>query len=667
MMRRVWHWLGGSRHGFDAKPEAVQAPLPTGPAAPADRLDTYAKGSTGAQATVDIFKGVWSSELPPHLGVTSGNAKLFDDPRIHWMIERLGGVAGWRVLELGPLEGGHSYMLQQAGAEHVVAVEACAMSYLKCLVVKDLCQLARVDFRYGDFMAFLETDGAAFDLVVASGVLYHQRDPIACIERMAARSDKVFLWTHYYTDDLCSSQMRSDMFEPVPAGRPFPGAVRAPPAPGDGFSCEVFRLNYDTYLPGVKYRGGVDDHSHWMRREDILSCLRHYGLADIEVAFDQADHPFAANFALLAKRPGGARVAQDANRFRKEMRAMSGPEPWCIDSIRIEKDFLEVTGWAIPPAGVVGRMGFLVDGQPVSLAQCGRTREDVAAYYWFFPAADRSGFSFRHPIDAAFDAPHLVQYADLATGLVIAPQHDLRFRPQDLRGETPTPPLALIQRTHTGNSVDQYLVEGYSIYSSVMHCFAQATGQTIDSVGCVLDFGCGPGRLTRYLLNEPVLKVVAVDVDPACVDWCRDHLGRAAYHQSPLRPPLALEAESVGCVLAIYVMQHLGEHDGLGWLAEWARICEPGGTLLISIAADLALTRARLSESHYASVKGYGFLDLCRNPDLDGVISDPNYYRNVFHSHEYVNRVWPSFGLEVQRIVPGCIGNHHDLVILRRL
>ena len=55
------------------------------------------------------------------------------------------------------------------------------------------------------------------------------------------------------------------------------------------------------------------------------------------------------------------------------------------------------------------------------------------------------------------------------------------------------------------------------------------------------------------------------------------------------------------------------------------------------------------------------------NPDLDGVISDPNYYKNVFHSHDYVRRVWPSLGLEVLRIVPGCIGNHYDLVVLQRL
>src|SRR6185312_11512722 len=207
------------------------------------------------QAAVDIFKDAWSSVLPEHLGLAAGNARLFDDPRIHWLLQQLGGIDGWRVLELGPLEGGHSYMLQAAGAGKVVAVEACALSYLKCLLVRDLCQLQRVDFRYGDFMTLLANEPTRYDLIVASGVLYHQRDPLACIARMARRSDRVFLWTHYYAEDARSDSIRSNMFQ------------RVAQTAGADFNCELFRLRYADYLPDTKYRGGVDDHVHWLRRD----------------------------------------------------------------------------------------------------------------------------------------------------------------------------------------------------------------------------------------------------------------------------------------------------------------------------------------------------------------------------------------------------------------
>ena len=46
------------------------------------------------------------------------------------------GVDGRRVLELGPLEGGHSYMLQRAGAARVLAIEANTRAFLKFYAIR---------------------------------------------------------------------------------------------------------------------------------------------------------------------------------------------------------------------------------------------------------------------------------------------------------------------------------------------------------------------------------------------------------------------------------------------------------------------------------------------------------------------------------------------------
>ena len=66
------------------------------------------------QIAVDCISD-WSSQFPSGSGLTGGNAALFEDQRLVWALQRLGGVKGKRVLELGPLEGGHTYMLEQAG------------------------------------------------------------------------------------------------------------------------------------------------------------------------------------------------------------------------------------------------------------------------------------------------------------------------------------------------------------------------------------------------------------------------------------------------------------------------------------------------------------------------------------------------------------------------
>lgn len=651
MMQRFRAWLAGAEHRKNP-PEPLSQPASV--RQEADRFDTYARGIQGPQAAVDIFRGIWSSALPAHLGLTAGEAPLFDDARLHWLFDRLGGIQGWNVLELGPLEGGHSYMLQQAGAEHILAIDACAMSYLKCLLVKDLCGLDRVEFRYGDFMALMETDAVKYDLIVASGVLYHQRDPLACLARMAHRSDTLFLWTHYYAEDWRSERVRREMFTRVPA------------ATCEGFTCELFRLEYDTYLPGVKYRGGVDNHVHWMRREDILACLRHHGFSDIEIAFEQEAHPYGPSFALLARRPASSARNKPAD-FCAIMRALSGPEPWCVDAMRLEGDHLSVSGWAIPPSGALARMGFLVNGQPVARLESGIPREDVGVFYWYYPGANHSGFSWRHPVDTAADAPLHLQYIDTSSNTVIALQHDFYILPKDLRGETPAPPLKLILRTHTGNAIDQYFIEGYTAYRIIGQQIREITGRPLATVGRLLDFGCGPGRLARYLLEEPGLELVGLDADPECVTWCQKHLADAHFGHSPLRPPLAMADESVGGVWAINVLLHLGEQDGRNWLREWRRVCQPRGILALTIASDLAMTRTGISAEHYERVKGYGFLELSRNPDLDDVIEDRDYYKNVFYSHDYLHRNWPAQGWEILSIVPGCIGNHHDLVLLRRL
>ena len=265
---------------------------PTPPVTPPDPLDAYGTGSPGMQATLDIFRGGWSSKFSDAYGVQAGTAELFEDPRLYWLFEALGGVQGYHILELGPLEGAHSCMLEKAGAASVLAIEACVLSYLKCLIVKELMHLERVRFQFGNFMPFLAASTHTFDLILASGVLYHQRDPVLCIKRLAERGERVFIWTHYYDDTRMNDRIKAEFFQKTSGTKV------------DGFQCELFRLAYDTYLKGGKYRGGVDDHSHWMKKADILACLEHFGLSDIQIRFDQTQHLYGPNLALLARRRG---------------------------------------------------------------------------------------------------------------------------------------------------------------------------------------------------------------------------------------------------------------------------------------------------------------------------------------------------------------------------
>jgi hypothetical protein len=254
--------------------------------------DQYVRGAPSPQQTLDIFKGEWTSRLPaPFDRCEAGTLPLFGDPRLQWAVDRLGGVAGRRVIELGPLEGGHTWMLEQLGASRITAVEASTRAFLKCLTVKELTRLHRADFLCGDSVAFLRETSERFDVGIASGILYHLVNPIELIALLAARCDRIYLWTAYYDETRIRRR-------PKLAAR-FTGSSEATHA---GFRHTLHRHRYRTALFRPGFSGGSAPHSHWLTRDTILAACRHFGFTAIETAFEEPDHPNGPAFALVATR-----------------------------------------------------------------------------------------------------------------------------------------------------------------------------------------------------------------------------------------------------------------------------------------------------------------------------------------------------------------------------
>jgi hypothetical protein len=170
-------------------------------------LDEYVQGSPSDQNALDIFKGEWSSQLPgAWKELKAGTVTLFDDARILWAADQLGGFKGQRVIELGPLEAGHTYMLESLGAESILAIEANKRAYLKCLIAKEILGLRRSRFVLGDFVSFLRENDTPFDVCLASGVLYHMQNPCEFIHLISKASKKVVLWTHYFDEKVIQSK-----------------------------------------------------------------------------------------------------------------------------------------------------------------------------------------------------------------------------------------------------------------------------------------------------------------------------------------------------------------------------------------------------------------------------------------------------------------------------
>jgi hypothetical protein len=255
-------------------------------------LDQYIDLVPSAQNALNIFRGEWASLLPGDLSLLeAGKLPLFEDPRVTWAIEQLGGVQGKNILELGPLEAGHTYMLEKAGAGSVTAIESNTRAYLKCLIAKEILELKRAKFLCGNFIEYLRGNPAPFNICFASGVLYHMKNPAELISLISKVASRVYIWTQYYDSEIIQSN-------PQVAPK-FPSSSRAN---YKGFEHTLYRQEYQDALNCSGFCGGSSSFSEWMSRDEFLSCLKYFGFGNIIIQYDQPLSKNGPSISLVASR-----------------------------------------------------------------------------------------------------------------------------------------------------------------------------------------------------------------------------------------------------------------------------------------------------------------------------------------------------------------------------
>jgi hypothetical protein len=246
-------------------------------------FENYEERYPSHQNAIDVVPG-WNSTFPPQLGLKAGTLPLFADERIKWAIERYGNLSGRLVLELGALEAGHTSMLHAAGA-NVIAIEANKLAFLRCLVAKEILGLTNARFYLGDFVKWLEMNETNYDLIVASGVLYHMRDPLRLLRAMAQRTGSIYLWTVCVTNEALVPA-KTELLNGIP-----------------------MRLYWQTYArteSNTNFCGGMEDRHYWLHRDDILAGLKALGFTSLTIAHDEPDHLFGPCFSVFAKKPDAA-------------------------------------------------------------------------------------------------------------------------------------------------------------------------------------------------------------------------------------------------------------------------------------------------------------------------------------------------------------------------
>jgi hypothetical protein len=257
-----------------------------------DTLGDFLTVPPSEQNAFDLFPTAWSSTFD---GVdTSGNFRGADDARLKWLFRQV-DFKGKSVLELGPLEAGHTCMMEKAGAS-VLGIESNKGAFIRCLIAKNYLDLS-AKFLLGDFEK-MNFSGQSYDIVIASGILYHMKDPVGLLKAISKTSDKLFIWTHYFEPNLSKwNHSLAPLLQSMKWKHKEPIIERY-----EDMDIRMVRQDYGEALGWSGFCGGSDIFSNWVYREDLLKLLRKLGFKQIEISFEDLQHQNGPSFCLLCEK-----------------------------------------------------------------------------------------------------------------------------------------------------------------------------------------------------------------------------------------------------------------------------------------------------------------------------------------------------------------------------
>jgi len=193
------------------------------------------------------------------------------DIRIRIVLDLCGGsLADKTIVDLGCNEGGFAVEFARLGAKESVGIEAREVSWLRCELVRKLARLQNLKFVRGDVMVELARWPSSFDVVFASGILYHVTDPHQLLSDIfAACRGAVLIDTHVARREapshVCSEEIVSRTFG------------------GKSYQGRLFPEVSDTARESQLWAAwGPNNTSFWLLEDELLTMMRAIGFHEIQ-------------------------------------------------------------------------------------------------------------------------------------------------------------------------------------------------------------------------------------------------------------------------------------------------------------------------------------------------------------------------------------------------
>jgi SAM-dependent methyltransferase len=224
--------------------------------------------------------------------------------------------------------------------------------------------------------------------------------------------------------------------------------------------------------------------------------------------------------------------------------------------------------------------------------------------------------------------------------------------------DAPYPVANLRRRVHGADDLESFAEVGRTVANDLERYFLPANLEY--RAARVLDFGCGCGRVLRFLPRDRGWRIHGTDLDAEAISWCRQNLAHlATFSTNAPSPPLPYPAGFFDFVYSISVFTHLPEDLQLAWLEELRRVTRPGGYLLLSTHGEGLFHL--VSRQGRRALRQSGFY-YCGVRKTEGL---PAFYQTSFHHRQYIERQWSRF-FAIVRIDENGIAGRQDAILCRR-
>jgi SAM-dependent methyltransferase len=221
----------------------------------------------------------------------------------------------------------------------------------------------------------------------------------------------------------------------------------------------------------------------------------------------------------------------------------------------------------------------------------------------------------------------------------------------------------------SAEEIASYAERGRNVISLVEETLA-AAGKKVEDVGRWLDFGCGYGRVLRFLLERvPPERVAASDVIAEGVEFCRSEFGVTGLRSSP--ELASVQLGSFDFVYAVSVLSHLDERSSVDFLRLVGDSLTEGGIAMFTTHGAWSLAHPGHYGSEYEA----------RAAEIEAAVRErgifylrydfaPDDYGMTWHSRGFVEETMAELhGAELQPLLfkPRGLDGHQDVYAYRRV